>query len=160
MCIRDRLLTLKNPGEVSVNDYNNYKKIVIQTKAFFRYDGSTAKSNKGDKYKMFIKPIYDEYKLLDELKSELRQKVRTPRRSSVGDTPRRASVGDVPEISGTGFKFLPSDPNELVNKHRILFSEIQSGNTNVINELQAINDELLRLGIFDTDIIKSLNNFF
>src|ERR1700755_431113 len=83
--------------------------------------------------------------------SEIRKKARTP---------RRTSVGDISNISGTGFKFLPSDPDELVNRHRILFSEIKSGNTNVFNELQAINDELLRLRIFDKDLIESLNTFF
>lgn len=158
-----KLLTLKKPGEVSSNDYNNYKKIMLQTKAFLKDDGSSVKANKGDKYDLFVKPIYTEYKLLEDIKktaSELRQKARTPRRSSIENIPRRASVGDTPNISGTGFKFLPSDPDELVNRHRILFSEIKSGNTNVFNELQAINDELLRLRIFDKDLIESLNNFF
>lgn len=149
-----KLLTLKKPGEVSSNDYNNYKKIMFQTKAFLKDDGSSVKANKGDKYDLFVKPIYNDYKLLEDIKktaSEVRQKARTPRRSSVGDTLN---------ISGTGFKFLPSDPDELVNRHRILFSEIKSGNTNVFNELQAINDELLRLRIFDKDLIESLNAFF
>lgn len=149
-----KLLTLKKPGEFSSNDYNNYKKIMLRTKAFLKDDGSSVKANKGDKYDLFVKPIYNEYKLLEDIKkttSEIRQIARTPRRSS---------VGDIRNISGTGFKFLPSDPDELVNRHRILFSEIKSGNTNVFNELQAINDELLRLRIFDKDLIESLNTFF
>lgn len=148
-----KLLTLKNPGNVSTIDNDNYKKIMLQTKAFLKDDGNI-KSNRGKKYETFIKPIYNEFKMFDELKkktSELREMVRTPRRSS---------VGGIPQKQGTGFKFLSSDPNKLVNRHRILFSEIQSGNTNVFNELQAINDELLRLGIFDKDLIKSLNFFF
>ena len=149
-----KLLTLKKPGEVSNNDYKNYKKIVLQTKAFLKDGGTSVKANRGDKYDLFIKPIYNEYKLLEDIKkttAEIRQKARTP---------RRTSVGDISNISGTGFKFLPSDPDELVNRHRILFSEIKSGNTNVFNELQAINDELLRLRIFDKDLIESLNTFF
>lgn len=152
-----KLLSLKDPGEVSMNDYNNYKKIMLQTKAFLKDGGTTVKSNRGKKYESFIKPIYDQYKMIEDLKkttSEIRERARTPRRRSVGD------IIENIEKRGTGFKFLPSDPNELINKHRILFSEIQSGNTNVFNELQAINDELLRLGIFDKDIIESLNNFF
>lgn len=149
-----KLLTLKNPGNISKTDYDNYKKIMLETKAFLKYNGKNVKSNRGKKYETFIKPIYDEYKLLKELKqtiTESRERVRTPRRSS---------VEGIPQKQGTGFKFLSSDPNKLINRHRILFSEIQSGNTNVFNELQAINDELLRLGIFDKDMIESLNYFF
>lgn len=163
-----KLLTLKNPGDVPQSDYEKYKKIMLQTKPFLKEDGSV-KANKGSKYTNYIKPIYNEYKLLQELKqatAEVRKQVSTPRRSSVGDKDKDIIRDKEKErernISGTGFKFLSSDPNKLVNRHKILFSEMQSGNTNVnvFNELQAINDELLRLGIFDKDLIESLNNFF
>jgi hypothetical protein len=62
-------------------------------------------------------------------------------------------------ISGTGFKFISSDPNELLNRHKILFLEMQAGNTNVFNELQAINDQLYKLNIFDKEMIELLNIF-
>lgn len=153
-----KLITLKNPGDVSKNDYDNYKTIMLQTKAFLKEDGKTVKSNRGDKYDKFIKPIYNEYKLIEELKqttSEIREQTRTPRRMNITE-----KDGKDKNVTGTGFKFLPSDPNQLVNRHKILFSEMKSGNTNVFNELQAISDELLRLGIFDRDLIESINNFF
>ena len=157
-----KLITLKDPGDISKNDYDNYKKLMLQTKAFLKEDGKHVKANKGDKYEKFIKPIYNEYKLIEDLKrttSEIREKTRTPRRNSLEDKNETFKRNDK-DIQGTGFKFLSSDPNKLVNRHRIVFSEIQSGNTNVFNELQAINDELWRLGIFDKDLIESLNNCF
>ena len=155
-----KLLTSKYPGNVSKSDYDNYKKIMLQTKAFLKDDG-TVKSNRGEKYKKIIKPIYDEYKLFEDIKkrtSELGEIVRTPRRISIStETPLRITNED---ISGTGFKFLSSGPNELLNKHKILFLEMQAGNTNVFNELQAINDQLLKLKIFNKKDVESLNNFF
>ena len=53
--------------------------------------------------------------------------------------------------------FLPSDPDELVDRHRVLFGAYQAGNTGVFNELQAINDKLLELGIFDLEIIENFS---
>ena len=53
--------------------------------------------------------------------------------------------------------FLPSDPNELVDRHRVLFGAYQAGNTGVFNELHAINDKLLELGIFDLEIIEKFS---
>ena len=53
--------------------------------------------------------------------------------------------------------FLPSDPNELVDRHRVLFGAHLAGNTGVFNELQAINDKLLELGIFDLEIIEKFS---
>ena len=53
--------------------------------------------------------------------------------------------------------FLPSDLNELVDRHRVLFGAYQAGNTGVFNELHAINDKLLELGIFDLEIIEKFS---
>ena len=53
-----KLLTLKNPGDVSKNDYDHYEQIMLQTKAFLKDDG-TVKSNKGKKYDSYVKPIYN-----------------------------------------------------------------------------------------------------
>ena len=41
---------------------------------------------------------------------------------------------------GTGVIFLPSDLNELVDGHQILFGALKAGNTGVSNEINAIND--------------------
>ena len=37
---------------------------------------------------------------------------------------------------------------------------MQAGNTNIFNELQVINDQLLKLKIFNKEDVESLNNFF
>lgn len=153
-----KLLTLKNPGNVSITDLDTYKEIMIKTKAFLKEDG-TVKSNRGNKYATIIKPIYNEYNLMKELKStmkEVKEKknaIREKRRSLKSES----DVGK--DILGTGFKFISSDPNELLNRHKILFLQMQAGNTNVFNELQAINDQLYKLNIFDKEMIELLNIF-
>lgn len=47
---------------------------------------------------------------------------------------------------GKGFKFLTSDPKELLKKLDILIAEKLAGNTNILPEASAIVDELRRLG--------------
>ena len=58
---------------------------------------------------------------------------------------------------GTGVIFLSPDPNELVSRHQILYGALQAGNTGVFNEINAINNRLLNLRIFDKKIIQKLN---
>ncbi|CAF4940300.1 unnamed protein product, partial [Rotaria socialis] len=55
------------------------------------------------------------------------------------------------EVIGKGLHtiFLPSDRNELVKRHQILFLEMQAGNTGVSNEFQAITDQLIKYGLLD-----------
>ncbi|CAF4468903.1 unnamed protein product, partial [Rotaria magnacalcarata] len=55
------------------------------------------------------------------------------------------------EVIGKGLHtiFLPSDPNELVKRHQILFLEMQAGNTGVFNEFHAITDQLMKYGLLD-----------
>jgi hypothetical protein len=141
-----KLLTLKNPGDVSSEDLNTYKDMLLQTKAFL-IEGQErrVKCNRGDKYKSIIKPIADEWK-------------GTPY-STPCATPNPGQRKRIrrESVTGTGVVFIPSDPNDLVHRHRILFGAHQAGNTSLYNELQAVNDKLLALGVFDLELIQKLN---
>ena len=139
-----RLITLKNPGSVTVDDKEQYERLMFETKPFLRDDSDVVKANQGDKYKNIIKPLYKKYNE-QRIQAEL-----TPLKQ------RRAS------FSGTGtsnIKFLPSDLNKLIERHELLFLEHLAGNTSVFNEIQAINDELFSQGIFDKDDLKNITKY-
>lgn len=144
-----KLLTLKDPGPVTVNDKEKYEKLITETKAFYRDDEDRVKANKGNKYKNIIQPIFKKFM------SKAAQDAVTPIRN-IRD--RSSSFSGVPEtanVTGMGIKFLPSDPNKLLERHRLLTLEMIAGNTNVFNEIQAINDVLLESKIFNTTDIEN-----
>ena len=63
--------------------------------------------------------------------------------------------------TGSGLTIiLPSDINELVDRHKLLFSELKAGNNGVFNEIQAINKVLLKKGFLSRkDIENFIENF-
>jgi len=58
--------------------------------------------------------------------------------------------------TGTGVKFLSSDPKVIMNKLKILLAEKKAGNNNVFNEISAISQELRRSGVLSLKQLKSL----
>jgi hypothetical protein len=146
-----KLLTLKNPGNVSDNDMSTYEKMMLDTKAFL-LDNDKIRANKGNKYKTIIKPIFHKYtqKPIEEL-------INSPVMM------RRVARTRTENITGTGIfsneVIIPSDINELVERHQVLFSEMHAGNTNIFNELQAINDQLLKKDVFNRDVIEQINDY-
>ena len=188
-----KLLTLKNPGRVSSDDLETYRKMMTQTKAFLLEGQDRVKCNRGIKYKNIIKPIVDGWKvstnyssprtrpnqssLLGQSSLSSQSSLRSSSRPQIRNRADKFS-GSPSTSNPSGFGmakprvaqrstahpvfpplpiFLPSDPDELVDRHRLLFGAYQAGNTGVFNELQAINDELLELGIFDLEIIENFS---
>ena len=162
-----RLLTLREPGVQSADDMETYKRMMLKTKAFLKENSNHVKCNRGSKYKNIIKPIADEYKSTP-YSTPLASPIHA--RSSPLSTIQNSSTPQLTPLvhadkkrrrfndyTGTGVVYIPSDPNELVDRHRILFGAFNAGNTGVFNEINAINDKLLELGIFDTNIIQRLN---
>ena len=164
-----KLLTLKNPGNPSFEDLETYRKIMTKTKAFLFEDQDRVKCNRGNKYKTIIKQIADEWKESATHSSPYEtpntRRIARSRANSFSGSPNTinpsglgvAKLGGVNPRIPTPVIFLPSDPNELVDRHRVLFGAYQAGNTGVFNELQAINDKLLELGIFDLEIIEKFS---
>ena len=155
-----RLLTLKNPGSTSPDDLETYRKMLIKTKGFLLEGQDRVKCNRGNKYKTIIKPIADEWKGSAQLiRSRAGSFSGSPSTNPSGSGMVKPRVAK-PRIAQPRVAkpvplaiFLPSDPNELVDRHRVLFGAYQAGNTGVFNELQAINDKLLELRIFDLEMI-------
>lgn len=114
------LLTLKEPKDYSKNDLKNYKEILQITSAHKKgfKDDAQISSNKFVKYNKIIKPLF--------------------------------------EVKGTGMREVThnkidyiywDDPNELVNRLRLLVLSKQAGNTGVDNEIDSIIEELKESGI-------------
>ena len=59
---------------------------------------------------------------------------------------------------GTGLKILPNDPNALIDRFDLLFSNKKAGHTGVRNEIVSILDELKRQGVIKTNEYKKLNS--
>ena len=174
-----QLLTLKDPTNVQPDDYKTYEKIMLQTKAYLN-DNGHVKSNRGKKYESLVRPIYeksDEYRDRnitrrtslgpEEDLTLLTQRMRSISLSE-GTSAKGARDPEGPTGSGVGPEvpagqrsvvFLPSDPNELVERHELLLGSYKAGNTGIFNELNAINDKLLDLGIFNIDDVRRLQNF-
>ncbi|CAF2110857.1 unnamed protein product [Rotaria magnacalcarata] len=174
-----KLMITNDIKDISNSDFETYKKIMLQTKAFLSEDGKV-KSNRSDKYNKIIKPIYEAYKHIKELKQKIDERNKANKKKIVKE-PKLAkankkkivkepepesesepepepesesepeSVDSAEEVFGKGLHtiFLPSDPNELVKRHQILFSQMKAGNNGVFNEFHAITDQLIKYGLLD-----------
>lgn len=127
---------LGNREDYSATDLDTYEKILLQTKPFLKDDKDMVKANRGKKWKNWVEPIYKKWRESNN---------------------RHRSTSESRTVQGTGVIILPSDPNELVSRHRLLSGSRDIGNTGVFNELQAINDKLLEMGIFDVELVSRLN---
>ena len=113
-----KLLTLRHPPTVPQDDYEIYKEIMVQTQAFLD-DSGRVKSNKGDKYKSLVKPIYDEWRE----RHITRRESLGPEEDLTSLTHRMRSISLSEGATGSGVSvsvFLPSDPNELLQGHELL----------------------------------------
>lgn len=92
----------------------------------------------------------DFYNIIKRVKTPPRKYTSKRMTQSLSSTPR-----------GTGSTaFLPSDPNELINRLDILYAEKEAGNNNVLAEASAIADELRRQGVINTETLKTLSKKF
>jgi len=112
-----QLLFLKNPTIYTDNDLKVYKSILIQTSAHLTASGSKIRNTKCKKYKNIIS------KLFPTGGGELSMKVQ-----------RNNLV-------------YWDDPNELVDRLRLLLASKSAGNTGVSNEIISIFEELREAGL-------------
>lgn len=121
-----QLLTLKDPKKYTRDDLENYKSILIKTNAHkkgYKPDGALS-SNKHTKYTKIIKDLF-------------------------------AVTGEgFKEVSGNKIDYIYwDDPNELIDRWRLLYMSQRAGNTGVHNEIQSIIEELLeRKIIYKKDV--------
>ena len=110
------------------------------------------KGNKGDKWKKFIRPIWD------EIKSEKGKGGKGKGGKGKGGKGKGGEEDPTSSTSGTGLKILPSDPNALIDRFDLLFSSKKAGHTGVRNEIISILDELKRQGVININEYKKLNS--
>lgn len=111
------LITLKEPKKYDSDDLENYKTILTHTNAHRKnYNPEEQlKGSKSVKYKTIIAPLFM----------------------------KTGSGLDVKEVSSNKIDYIRwNDPNELVNKLRILWLSKEAGNTGVHNEIHSIIEEL------------------
>lgn len=124
------LLTMTKPDKsiYDANDMGNYAEILNTTNAIRQPNNpSKPKSNRSEKYKQIIKPIWE----LNQLQ---------PRTNK----------------TGRGILVIPQDPNALTDMLSLRMSSFKAGNTGVRNEIISICDELLRQGVINKDDYKSI----
>ena len=143
------LIMYDDPQNFTEEDYLNYGRILKQTNAIYQKNNQNqnrAKSSGGNKWKNLIKPIWEEIK---------KQKKETEKEETdeedEDDDPQ-------PGTSGTGLKFLSSDPNALIDRFDLLFSSQKAGHSGVRNEIISILDELKRQGVINAKEYKKLNS--
>src|SRR5215468_10541152 len=109
------LLTLKKPKEYTEDDLNTYKEILIQTSAHLKNytPGASLSANKHSKYMNIIKPLF----------------------AKAGSGLMEANENEI------DYRYW-DDPNEMVDRLRILYLSKLAGNTGVHNEIESIIEEL------------------
>lgn len=114
------LLTLKEPVNYSQADLQNYKEILEATNAHLKgyKTGAAMSSNKHAKYINIIKPLF----------------------KSVGEGLRQVTGNKIDYVYW-------DDPNELVDRLRLLWLSRLAGNSGVDNEIDSIIEELRESGI-------------
>ena len=148
------LITAKNPkpNDYTLNDKKEYKDLLIRTKAIFKNNDPTETRPKGnyqgDKWNNIIKPIWEEIKPKPTKKGG----------KGKGKGKGKRQEDPQPSTSGDGLKFLPTDPNALIDRFDLLFSSKKAGHTGVMNEIISILDELKRQGVIKTNEYKKLNS--
>ena len=149
-----RLITEKNipdKSEFTPIDLSNYMILMFYTKTIYKSNDPTrglkgGTSNKLKLIKYFVKLI--EENKFNEYKKELDSYFN---KTDEGTDPQ-------PGTSGTGLKFLSSDPNALIDRFDLLFSSKKAGHTGVRNEIISILDELKRQGVIKINEYKKLNS--
>ena len=148
------LIISKNPSPDNYTDEDkkNYKNLLIKSNAIFKGnnpENTRPKGNyQGNKWKEIINPIWQEIKP---------KPTRKGGKGKGGKGKGKRQEDPQPGTSGTGLKFLSSDPNALIDRFDLLFSSQKAGHTGVRNEIISILDELKRQGVININEYKKLN---
>lgn len=123
-----------NANLITSDDLRNYRKIVEMTNAFRKdyNEENPVRRSRSNKYKYYIAPFFDQS--LDKRKSSVEGSgVRLPQ-FKLG---RKNTLTDY---------VYWDDPNELVDRLRLLIAELSAGNQSHTNEIHSIIEELRESG--------------
>ena len=148
------LIVSKEPqkGIYTEGDYIEYINLLVQTNTIYQKNNpnsSKPKSSTSDKWATLISPVWE---FIRESKKPL------PKEEKGKGKGKKRHEDPQPGTSGTGLKFLSSDPNALIDRFDLLFSSQNAGHTGVRNEIVSILDELKRQGVLKTNEYKKLNS--
>ena len=125
------LITLQEPINYTNEDLKNYENLLIKTNAIFKDNNpnqNKAEGNyRGNKWKRFIEPIWEDIKPKPTGKGGKGGKGKGGRKKRQEDP--------IPSKSGTGLTILPNDPNALIERFDLLLASQNAGHTGVRNEL-------------------------
>ena len=113
------LLFKKNPTDYTQDDENNYRQIILKTNAHRRYYQSNKQidGSRLPKYRQIIGPFF-------------------------------SGKGVYLEVNKNKVEYVHwDDPNELVDRLRLLLASQQAGHTGHINEITSIIEELMEAGV-------------
>ena len=139
--------------------------------------GGNTKWNNIYSHIWFNRPLFTDYtNLNEELINDAFELYKRPNKKTTSETKEKIksilNIEDVKfdkrryktpekaytEETGSGLKFLSSDPNALIERFDLLFSSKKAGHTGVRNEIVSILDELKRQGVLKTNDYKKLNS--
>ena len=160
-------------GAVDLKDYIIIMFATNATRQGFNKDNKRISGN--DKMNKFIKPFViameeGEDKLINEINKHFGLKDKGKKDEEDEEDENGFNLFDDPTpgtsgtdtngkgIKGKGLKFLPTDPNALIDRFDLLFSSKKAGHTGVKNEIVSILDELKRQGVINVNEYKKLNS--
>ena len=144
------------------DDLYNYTVIMYSTNATRQnYNKDNRRINGNNKMNNLIKPF-----VLALENEDMDKKIKEHFKGKDEDEDEDEEEGDAYKlfdtdgegIKGKGLKFLPSDPNALIDRFDLLFSSKKAGHSGVRNEIISILDELKRQGVIKTNEYKKLNS--
>ena len=139
-------------------DLYNYTLIMYNTNATRQdYNKDNRRISGNNKMNNLIKPFvlaFENDKIEEKIKEHFKDETED---EEEGDAYKLFDT-DGEGIKGKGLKFLPSDPNALIDRFDLLFSSKKAGHTGVMNEIISILDELKRQGVIKTNEYKKLNS--
>ena len=172
-----KLLTLKEPANVTSEDLEVYKKMMQQTKAFLYDWQDRVKCNRGKKFKDYIKPISNEWKesagasrasyasspQITPLRPVIQPRGMvtnaSPLRTPTFGYPSQMERDATPELkTGKGLVAFYTNPKELEDKLLIKLGSLRAGNTSTVlkNDIRTIFDEMLDINYIAPKIHKSV----
>ena len=163
-----KLLTSQNipiKKEHNKKDLIRYIKIMSTTNTTRQgFNKDNKRINGNDKMNYFIKPFVEilENEGHDRLLNEIEDYFNEDKTDDDEDYNEFEEPDDpqpgTSSAKGYGLKFLPTDPNALIDRFDLLFSSKKAGHTGVKNEIVAILDELKRQKVININEYKKLNS--
>ena len=139
-------------------DLYNYTLIMYNTNATRQdYNKDNRRISGNNKMNNLIKPFVLAFEN-DKIEEKIKEHFKGKEEDEDEDDAYKLFDTDGEGIKGKGLKFLPSDPNALIDRFDLLFSSKKAGHSGVRNEIISILDELKRQGVIKTNEYKKLNS--